>query len=113
MYLATRHATYSAALSTEATATFMFRLDLAKGILEAKWEINCHNDLYPSALCTEEETPGLSKVRKLPSDHLHQTPQGPQDINSTLDPPQSSEATQHSSSPNHPQSARLARLDLH
>jgi hypothetical protein len=50
---------------------------LAKEIFEAKWEINyIHNDPYPSALRTEE-TPGLNKVRKLPSGHLHQTPQGP------------------------------------
>ena len=75
--------------------------NLAKEIPEAKWEINCiHNDPYPSALSTEK-TRGLNKVRKLPSDHPHQTPQGPQDKISTLDPPQSSdEATQHSSSPN-------------
>jgi hypothetical protein len=39
--------------------------DLAKEILEAKWEINCiHNYPCPSALSTEE-TPGLNKVRKL------------------------------------------------
>ena len=54
----------------------------------------------PTALSTEK-TPGLNKVNELPSDHLHQTPQGPQDKISTLDPPQSSDkATQHSSSPN-------------
>ena len=73
---------------------------LAKEIPEAKWEINYFpNDPYPSIL-SPEKTPGLTKVRKLPSDHLHQTPQDPQDNNSsTLDPPQSSdEATQQSSS---------------
>jgi hypothetical protein len=178
MYLATRHAIYSASLSTEATATFMFlpswnkrmtpnphtslnrrfpRIckflgsipsdqlqyaeiplwnniqtplpkhtwemhiiaiwitkgrsylnacnknwlkELAKQNPEAKWEINYIHDPYPSALSTEK-TPGLNKLRKLPSNHLHQTPQGPQNKNSTLDPPQSSdEATQHSSRPN-------------
>jgi hypothetical protein len=179
MYLATRHAIYSTALSTDATATFMFRLswiknmttnpyaslcrkyphicillgsipseqlqyaevsfwnniqapfpkqtcdmhiiavwntegrnclnscyknwlkELAKEIPEVEWEINyIHNDLYPSALSTEF-APGVIQLRKLPSDHLHQTPQGPQDKNSTLDPPQSfDKATQHSSSPN-------------
>ena len=74
---------------------------LAKEIPEAKWEINYFpNDPYPSIL-SPENTPGLTKVRKLPSDHLHQTPQGPQDKNSTMDPPQSSDdATQHSFSPN-------------
>ena len=42
-----------------------------------------------------------SALQKSLSDHLHQTPQGPQDKNGILDPPQSSdEATQHSSSPN-------------
>jgi len=167
MYLATRRAIYSAALSTEATATLMFlpswnkrmttspyaslcrkfphtctlwgsipsvQLQYAKvpfwntiqtplpkqtwylqiiaiwntkgrnclkaynnnwlkvakaggggGCPEAKWEINCiDNNPYPSALCTED-TPGLFKARKLPSDHLRQTPQGPQDKTSTLD----------------------------
>ena len=60
-----------------------------------------HNDPYPSALSTEK-TPGLNKVKKLPSDNLRQTPQDPRDDKKrTLDPPQSSdEATQHSSSPN-------------
>jgi hypothetical protein len=53
--------------------------DLAKEIPEAKWEINCiRNDPYPSALGIVK-TPGLNKVRKPPSDHLHQTPQGTQD----------------------------------
>jgi hypothetical protein len=52
--------------------------ELAK-IPETKWEINCiYNNPYPSALSTER-TPGLTKVRKLPSDHFHQTPHGPQD----------------------------------
>jgi hypothetical protein len=56
----------------------------AKQIPEAKWEINCiHNNPYPSALCNEN-TPGLIKVSKLSSDHLHQTPQGFQDKTSTL-----------------------------
>jgi hypothetical protein len=75
--------------------------ELAKEIPEVEWEINyIHNDLYPSALSTEF-APGVIQLRKLPSDHLHQTPQGPQDKNSTLDPPQSfDKATQHSSSPN-------------
>ena len=75
--------------------------ELAKEIPEAKWDINyIHNDPYPSALSIEK-TPGLIEVRKLPSDHPHQTPQGLQDKSSTLDPTQSSdEATQHSSSPN-------------
>ena len=59
-----------------------------------------HNDPYPSALSIKE-APGLSKVRKLPSDHRDITPQSPQDKTSTLDRPQSSDkATQHSSSPN-------------
>jgi len=76
--------------------------ELDKEIPEAKWEINSiHNDPYPSALALKRHAPGLIKVRKLPSDHLHQTPQGPQDKNSTLDPPQSSDkATQHRSSQN-------------
>jgi hypothetical protein len=53
--------------------------ELSKEIPEAKWETNCiHNDPYPSALSTDK-TPGLDKVRELPSDHLHQTPQVPQD----------------------------------
>jgi hypothetical protein len=53
--------------------------DLAKEILEAKWEIKCiHNDPYPSVLGIVK-TPGLNKVRKPPRDHLRQTPQGPQD----------------------------------
>jgi len=57
--------------------------------------------MTPTAL-SNDKTPGLNKVTKLPSDHLHQTPgQGSQDQDSTLDPPQSNdEATQHSSSPN-------------
>jgi len=65
-----------------------------------QWKINSiHNDPYPSALCKNNSWPWWSK--ELPSYHHHQTPQGPQDKNSTLDPPQSSdEATQHSSSPN-------------
>ena len=183
MYLATRRAIYSAALSTEATATLMFlpswnkrmttspyaslcrkfphmctlwgsipsvQLQYAKvpfwntiqtplpkqtwylqiiaiwntkgrnclkaynnnwlkvakaggggGCPEAKWEINCiHNDPYPSAL-SNERNQGLNNARKLPSDHLHQIPQGPQDKTCTLDPPYSSDkVTQHSSSPN-------------
>ena len=42
-----------------------------------------------------------SALQKSLSDHLHQTPQGPQDKNGILDPPQSSdEATQNSSSQN-------------
>ena len=171
MYLATRHAIYSAALSTEATANFMilpswnkrmttkpyaslyrrfphickflgtipsdqllyaelpfwnniqtplpkhtwevhivatwntegrnclkyacnknWLKDLAKEISEVKWEISyIRNNPYPSALCNEK-TPGLIIVSKLSSDHLHQTPQGPQDkIVCTLDPPQSSD----------------------
>jgi hypothetical protein len=75
--------------------------ELAKEIPEAKWEINStRNDPYPSALCNEE-TLGLNKARNLPSGHLNQTPQGPQDKTSTLDPPQSSDkAAQHSSTPN-------------
>ena len=75
--------------------------ELAKEIPEAKWKINCiHSDPYSSALSTEE-TPGLNKMRKLPNDHLRQTPQGPQDKTRTLDQFQcSSEATQQSSSPN-------------
>jgi hypothetical protein len=75
--------------------------EFAKEISEAKWETNyIPNDPYPSALSTEK-TPGLNKVRKLPSDQLHQTPQGPQDKTSNQNRPQSSdEATQHSSSPN-------------
>jgi hypothetical protein len=53
--------------------------ELAKEIPEAKWEINSNNnDPYPSALCNEK-TSGLIKVRKLSSNHFHQTPQGPQD----------------------------------
>ena len=66
--------------------------ELAKEIPGAKWEINyIHNDPYPSALSTERLL-NLIKYRKLPSDHLHQTPQGPQDkIVCTLDPPQSSD----------------------
>jgi hypothetical protein len=44
---------------------------------EAKLEFSyIHNAPYPSALSTEK-TPGLNKVRKLPSDHLCQTPQAP------------------------------------
>ena len=75
--------------------------ELAKEIPEAKWEINSiYNDLDPSALCNEKN-PRRNEKRKLPSDQLHQTPQGPQFKNSTLDPPQSSdEANQYSSSPN-------------
>jgi hypothetical protein len=63
---------------------------------EAKLEISyIHNAPYPSAHNTE------TKVRKLPSDHLRQTPQGPQDNNSTLDLSQGSDkVTQQSSSPN-------------
>jgi len=72
--------------------------ELAKEFPEAKWEINyIHNDPYPSALSIEKN-PGHKKVKKLPNDHLHKTPQGLWNRNSTLDPPQSSdEATQHSS----------------
>jgi hypothetical protein len=44
--------------------------ELAKEVPEAKWEINY---IYNTALSTEK-TPGFNKVRKLPSDHLHQTP---------------------------------------
>jgi len=62
--------------------------------------IASHNDPYPSALSTEE-TPGLNKIRKITNDHLHRTPQGPQDKASTLAQFQcSSEAAQQSSSPN-------------
>ena len=75
--------------------------ELAKEFPEAKWEINCiHNDPYPSAL-SNERNQGLNNARKLPSDHLHQIPQGPQDKTCTLDPPYSSDkVTQHSSRPN-------------
>jgi len=87
--------------------------ELAKETAETKWEINyIHNDPYPSALSTEE-TPGLDKIRKLPND-LCQTPQVPQDKDSTLDPPQSSdEATQHSSNQTCSVNTRWAGLDLH
>jgi len=52
--------------------------ELAKEISEAKWEINSiHNDPYPSAH-SPDTTLGFDKVRKPPSDHLHQTPRGPQ-----------------------------------
>jgi len=61
---------------------------------------NQRKETYPSALSTEK-TRGLYIVKKLPSDHLHQTPQGPQDKTNIPDPPQGSdEATRHSSSPN-------------
>jgi hypothetical protein len=60
-------------------------IELAKGMPEANWEINyIHDNPYPSALSTEE-TPGLNKVRKLPNDHLRQTPQGLEDKRSTSD----------------------------
>jgi hypothetical protein len=52
--------------------------ELVKIISEAKWEINSiHN---PLAL----KKPGHNKVRKLPRDHLLQTPQAPRGITSTL-----------------------------
>jgi hypothetical protein len=61
--------------------------DLAKGIPEAKSGISyIHNDPYPSALNEVKEI-----TQRLYRDYLHQTPQGPQFINSTLDLPQSSD----------------------
>jgi len=83
--------------------------ELAKETAETKWEINyIHNDPYPSALSTEE-TLGLYKIRKLPND-LCQTPQVPQDKDSTLDPPQSlTKSSNQTCSVN----TRWAGLDLH
>jgi hypothetical protein len=69
--------------------------ELTKDIPEANnWDINyIHNDPYPSALSTEM-THGLSKVRKLPSDHLIKPHKDPKIQIATLDPPQSSDKVQ-------------------
>jgi hypothetical protein len=49
--------------------------ELAKEISDAKWKINyIHTTPTPLQLMRL-----LALIKKLPSDHLHQTPQGPQD----------------------------------